>query len=155
MYFLTLSPKQAGILFPFVLSLSTNALSIDNQRRAFGCDGDDEGSELPTLDGPTSDKSPGIGVEFEAGHVYVSSTIKGGCSKEDTDASKGKLLGNRKGKNWKLTGDTTGDADLLNAEYILDGTQIKIGASTAKEAAAAVAKDWVSPTQRRFGHAII
>jgi len=155
MYFLTLSPKQAWILFPLILSLSANALSIDNQRRAFGCDGDDEGSELPTLDGPTSDKSAGIGVEFEAGTVRFSSTIKNGCSKEDTDASKGKLVNNRQGTNWKLTADTLGDKDLLDAEYILDGTQIKIGAGTAKEAAAAVANDFVSPTRRRSGHAII
>lgn len=153
MRFLSLSPKQAGILLSFILSLSTNALSIDNQRRAFGCDGDDEGSELPTLDGPTSDKSPGIGVEFEAGAVLFESP--GGCSKEDTDVSKGKLVNNRQGKNWKLTADTIGDENTLTAEYILDGTQIKIDAGTAKEAAAAVGNDFVSPTPRRSGHAII
>jgi len=154
MHFLTLSPKQAGILLPFILSLSTSVLSIENQRRAFGCDGDDEGSEAPTLDGPTSDKSPGIGVEFETAVVQFKSTVKGGCSKKATDASKGKQVDNRNGKYWKLTADTIGDPDVLTAEYILDGTQIKIGAGTAKEVAAAIEKDFVSPTRSLSGHAI-
>jgi len=93
-------------------------------------------------------------VEFETGGVLFKSTKNGGCRKEDSDVSKGKLVNNRQGKNWKLTADTIGDANILTAEYILDRTQIKIDAGTAKEAAAAVGNDFVSPTQRRSGHAI-
>lgn len=155
MYTSTLSHKQVVILLPLILTLSTNVLSIDNQRRAFGCDGDDEGSEAPTLNGPTSDKTARIGVEFEAGGVLFQSTLASGCSTEDTDVSKQKLVNNRQGKDWKLTVDTIGDANVLTAEYILDGTQIKLDAGTAKEAAAAVENDFVCPTDRLFGHALI
>ncbi|KAL8996351.1 MAG: hypothetical protein Q9169_004117 [Polycauliona sp. 2 TL-2023] len=64
------------------------------------------------------------------------------CSESDTNSSKGKLLGNRKGENWKLTAETTGHvAGELYAEYILDGTRIKLETSDAERAAAAVTAD--------------
>ncbi len=65
-------------------------------------------------------------VEFETGGILFKSTKNGGCSKEDTDVSKEKLVNNREGKIWKLTADTIGDANILIAEYILDGTPIKL-----------------------------
>ncbi|KAL8959825.1 MAG: hypothetical protein Q9193_003375 [Seirophora villosa] len=52
------------------------------------------------------------------------------------------MVGGRQGDNWQLTVDTTQDiAGRLNAEYILDGTQIKLDTGKAAEAAAAVADD--------------
>lgn len=93
-------------------------------------------------DGPTKDKSPGLGIEFESSNIRLKSET---ADQKVTFASKGKLLGKRKGTNWKLTADTTGSmADTIAAEYILDGTEIKIGAGTAAVAAEAVAKDVVS-----------
>lgn len=56
-------------------------------------------------------------------------------------------MNNRKGTNWKLTADCLGDASVLDAEYILDGRQIKIGAGTAIVAAAAIVDDLVSLIQ--------
>lgn len=105
------------------------------------CDDDDSGNEEPTLDGPTNDQSPGIGVEFESGEVIFYSE---GCSKDDTDSLKKAVVGNRQGTNWKLTADTTPDeAGYLVAECILDGTQIKLGNNAAGPAASAVANDIV------------
>lgn len=98
-------------------------------------------NEATTLDGPTSDKSAGIGVEFETSAVLFSSPK---CSESDTNQAKGKVVGNRQGTNWELTADTTNNiAGTLVAEYILDGTQIKIGDGTATAAAAAVSGDLV------------
>ena len=135
-----LSHKRALILFPFLLWSSVNALPSNLGPRddsADLCVND----EAITLDGPTSDKSAGIGVEFESSNVILSQRS---CSKSDTDQAKGRLVGNRQGTNWKLTADTTQDiAGLLNAEYILDGTQIKIGTGAASVAAAAVSNDLV------------
>ncbi|KAL9094050.1 MAG: hypothetical protein Q9165_003720 [Trypethelium subeluteriae] len=94
---------------------------------------------LETLDGPTEDKSAGIGVEFECTNVILQSK---GCSMEDTYSSKGKTIDQRQGTNWRLTADTTlGAQGLLDAEYILDGTQIKIGTGAAEQAAKDVAQD--------------
>ena len=46
-----------------------------------------------------------------------------------------------------LTGDSlTGAPGVLDAEYILDGTQIKIGSGDAVKAASVVADDLVSIT---------
>ncbi|KAL8895447.1 MAG: hypothetical protein Q9207_008169 [Kuettlingeria erythrocarpa] len=137
---------QAAIVFSLLLltSLKTHATAI--QRRADCCLGecpdDENGNQSPTLDGPTGDKSPGLGVEFEAQRVVFRS---GECDKASTDSSKGKMVGGRQGKNWKLTADTTlSIAGRLVAEYILDGTQIKLGAGTATEAASLVANDFTS-----------
>lgn len=140
MYISTLS---AALLLPILLLQSAiNALPSELNSRAdpaSPCSADDE---APTLDGPTSDKSAGLGVEFESSAVIFSSPQ---CSISDTNQAKGKLVGNRKGVNWELTADTTNEiAGQLTAEYILDGTQIKIGDGTASAAAAAVSGDLIS-----------
>lgn len=102
--------------------------------------------EASTNDGPTSDKSAGIGMEFEAGMLwFFSKTMQ---DRDDTWKLKGKLIGGRKGTNWELTGDTMLDEGLLNGEYILDGRAIKLGSGALAEAADACAKDLVS----RPGH---
>ncbi len=150
MHLFTLSPKQAGILLPFLLSLPLNALASGFERRAGtplccigSCPDDDNGNEAPTLDGPTSDQSAGIGVEFETGTVYFQP--KGTCNKPEIDKSKGALVDNRQGPNWMLTTDTTMSQDgVLTAEYILNGKQIKIKSGDAAKAASAVANDIVS-----------
>lgn len=140
MYISTLS---VALLLPILLLQSAiNALPSELESRvdpASPCSADDE---APTLDGPTSDKSAGLGVEFETSAVIFES---GQCSMSDTNQAKGKLVGNRKGDKWELTADTTeAIAGRLTAEYILDGTQIKIGDGTASAAAAAVSGDLIS-----------
>lgn len=138
---------QAALLFSFLFQVSFKTHATAIERRADCCIGecpdDENGNQSPTLDGPTSDRSAGIGVEFEAQRVEL---ISEGCDKPSTDSSKGKMIGGRQGKNWKLTADITLNvAGRLVAEYILDGTQIKLGSGTATEAAALVANDVVSP----------
>ncbi|SLM39732.1 hypothetical protein LPUS_10336 [Lasallia pustulata] len=140
MYLFTLAMKQATILVPFVVFLSVTALPPDLRRRA---DPNDPClNETPTLDGLTSDKSAGIGVEFEVSAVVFS---KPGCSPADTNQAKGQQVGDRKGDNWQLTADTTSEiAGLLNAEYILNGKTIKVGTGAASAAAAAVSSDIIA-----------
>ena len=149
MHLLTPSAKQAVILLPILLSLSINALASDVERRGnafccFGrCPNDENGNQAATLDGPTSDQSAGIGVEFEAGEVLF--RPKGTWTKAQIDVSKGALVDQRQGTNWKLTTDTTvSDSGLLTAEYILNGKLIKVGSGDAAIAATAVANDIVS-----------
>lgn len=106
-----------------------------------------DGNESPTLDGPTSDRSAGIGVEFETSQVLFHS--KGDCKKEDIDKAKGKLVDKRQGPEdtptWKLTSDTTQSVtEFLTAEYILNGQVLKVGSGDAAKAADAVASDIVS-----------
>ena len=135
--------KQSTVLVPFLLLLSVTAIPPALRGRA---DPNDPClDEAPTLDGPTSDHSAGIGVEFESSKVLFS---KRGCSAEDTNQAKGKQVGDRKGDNWQLTADTTSEtAGLLAAEYILNGKTIKIGTGAASAAAAAVSSDIVRMRQ--------
>lgn len=148
MYLFSLSPKQAAALLPFFLLLPVTVLASELVPRAAGspccigsCPDDENGNEEPTLDGPTSDKTPGMGVEFESAGVLLEN-LK--CDLASTYRSKTKMINNRQGTNWKLTADTlAGTAGQLAAEYILDGKQIKIGSGAAAAAAGAVAKDIV------------
>lgn len=104
--------------------------------------------ELAFLDAPTTDGTAGIGVEFES----PAFTLKhDGCSKEDTDDTRKKIIGRRQGKNFMLTADT-GASEVggkVQAEYILDGTQIKVGDGSAAAAAKAAADDLVSAVMYR------
>lgn len=139
MHFSSLSPKHAAILIPLILSSLVTAYP-SNQKRQDGSD-DSCDDEAPTSDGPTSDKSAGLGVEFECSAIIFASPE---CSAGDTNQAKGKVVGGRKDTNWELTTDTTqGIAGRLTAEYILDGTVIKIGDGTASTAAAAASSDLV------------
>lgn len=139
MHFSSLSPKHAAILVPLILSSLVTAYS-SNQKRQDGSD-DSCDDEAPTSDGPTSDKSAGLGVEFECPAILFASS---GCSAGDTNQAKGKVVGDRKGTNWELTADTTQNvAGSLTAEYILDGKVIKIGDGTASAAAAAASSNLV------------
>lgn len=138
----TLPSQRAAIYLPILLSLPFHICATAIERRADCCIG--QCNDGDTLDGPTSDRSAGIGVEFETAGIQSESK---GCDKSSTDSSKGKMVGDRQGDNWKRTADTTPDMPgRLDAEYILDGTQIKLETGKAADAAAAVANDIVIPS---------
>lgn len=87
------------------------------------------------------DRSPGIGVEFEASGFVFSNED---CAMQDTFDSKGKEVNGRSGKDWALTVDTTeSHQGKLTGEYILNGKSIKLGSGRAKEAAAELKEDLV------------
>lgn len=115
MHFFTLTSQQVAILLLALLSTPMKFMANEFERRAGGppCDlgNTPDNNPAPILDGPTSDKSAGIGVEFEASDTKFET--KGECSKSDVDKSKGKLVNNWKGPNWQLTADTTLSADLI------------------------------------------
>jgi hypothetical protein len=149
MYLQTLSKQVAPLLAYLVLLPSFQLVSASDSSSPLdpfvnpenplitGSDTDEFASD----DGPTADKSAGIGVEFETGSITFSNSQ---CSYTDTSQAKGQLVEARQGQYWKLTADTTDDiAGRLTTEYILDGTQLKIGAGTAGPAAAAVAGDFI------------
>ena len=155
MHVFAISLKNAISLLPLLVCFSTNVDGSIIQGRTDccigSCENDENGNQATTLDGPTNDQSPGIGVEFEAGIVQFSSDSP--CDKKSTDSLKGHRVGAkgeggqieyRKGDNWQLTADTTLNADgMLLAEYILDGTQIKLDTDDAVNAASAVGTDIV------------
>ena len=131
----------------FLLLQYSAALPSNLNQRA---DSDDDPcfDESPIEDGPTSDQSPGIGVELESSRVKFS---KAGCSEQETFAAKGEVVGNRKDKDglWKLTADTTDElAGSLTAEYILSGEKIVIGSNVATGVAAQVSSDLVIASPR-------
>ncbi|KAJ5587661.1 uncharacterized protein N7459_003426 [Penicillium hispanicum] len=150
MRFLTLSANQAALLLPFFLSLPLHVLSLpfdgpfaDLARRGDDDDDCDDGEGLgmtPILDGPTSNKAAGMGVEFESAGLRFNSAK---CSIPDTNSAKGAVIGGRKGTNWELTGDVLA-AGVLSAEYILDGQTILLGTDDAVNAAKAVVNDITS-----------
>ncbi|KAH8705721.1 hypothetical protein BGW36DRAFT_422261 [Talaromyces proteolyticus] len=156
MHLFTPFPKKTFPLLPFLLYLSTTIVAqpLDDTSSGigprgsclsciYGSDGDEDCDGLPLnaiQDGPTTDESAGLGFEFETSSIRFQSDH---CNYEDTHQAKGKMVNGRSGINWKLTADFL-DIGVLSAEYILDGTQIKIGASTAEAAAKAVADDIIS-----------
>lgn len=130
---------QAVLLVPLVLSALVTA-SASNYKRQDDSDNSCD-DEAPTSDGPTSDKSAGLGIEFECLAINFKSS---GCSAGDTNQAKGRVVGGRQGTNWELTADTTFNVPgRLTAEYILDGKVIKIGDGTASAAAVAASSDLV------------
>lgn len=104
-------------------------------------------NETPDDDGITSDRTAGIGIEFEAPVFYFTNPA---CSLDDTFAAKKQLVGDsggwRTGTNFMLTADTSSEAGKITAEYILDGRNIKVGSGDAARAGAAATADLVSPT---------
>ena len=67
------------------------------------------------LDGRTADGAAGTGAEFESPIFYFTSR---GCSLEEINAEKNKMISQSTVANWKLTRDSTSDPEKLNAEYI-------------------------------------
>ena len=115
----------------------------------FDTDSSDE-DITPTDDGPTSDRSPGLGIELEASGFVLECKS---CKAVGTFASKGKAISGHVGKHWSLTVDTTGEgAGRVNGEYILNGKEIKLGAGTATTAAENIQKDLVRPAQTHSLH---
>jgi hypothetical protein len=140
MIFRTSSAQNLYILLLSVYYLTINVSSTPLVRRVD--DGCGITNEASTLDGPTSDNSAGIGVEFECGALTFIPVDRSTCPQSDINPLKGNMLGGRAGANWVLTGDTTSTGS-LSGEYILNGKTIKIGASAAGPAAAEVAADLV------------
>ncbi len=99
--------------------------------------------------GLTSDGTAGIGAEFESSGFYWTHT---GCSLDDTNAAKKKIIDGRKHDNWRLTADTGAGMGKLQSEYILEGKNIKVGSpgGDAAKAGAAAAQDLVSSGSTRL-----
>ena len=153
--------KQAVILLAFFLQLSSTILALPFDPPSAGivergagwscCGGDeaDDGDDndgdceelplTPIMDGPTSDKSAGLGVEFETTGLRFESKS---CSPLDTNQAKGQVVDKREGTNWRLTADVL-DKGLLSAEYIIDGEKVKLGSGAAATAATAISNDIV------------
>ena len=92
-------------------------------------------------DGPTADRTAGIGAEFESPFFKLENKD---CSLIDTNDAKKSLVEGRKGPNWELTADSVGVAGELQVEYILDGRNIKVGSENGAKAGKAIADDLVS-----------
>jgi hypothetical protein len=120
------------------LIFTVNSTPLHRRASDDDCDIPDE---TITLDGPTSDQSAGIGVEFET-HALLFQPVTQ-CSPEDIFPLKGSVVGGRTGADWELTGDTTFPG-FLSAEYIMNGKTIKLGQSTAGTTAAEIAADLVN-----------
>lgn len=129
------------------LFLSASAASVTIQSR----------SSVPNVEiqdlmgdgttGATTDLSAGIGAEFETPMIRLKNSK---CSKADTDNFKKSVIAGRKdpGGLWALTADTTAAAGVLNAEYIMDGKNIKVGSGNAQKAGKEAAADFVSADPR-------
>lgn len=100
-------------------------------------------------DGITADGTAGIGAEFESPAFYF---VNQDCNGDDTNAAKRQVVAGRTGPNWILSADTGGGAGKLNAEYILNGQNIKVGSGDGARAGRAIADDLVrtAGTQRRL-----
>ena len=90
------------------------------------------------------DDSCKVGAEFESPYLRFENAE---CSSDDTFKAKGKAILGHTGSSRKLTGDTGVDQGKLNAEYILDGTSIKVGSGNARKAGADAATDLVSASK--------
>lgn len=131
-------------LLPYMSILFTaSAIYLPLQPRVDQCLEDVEDNENVILDGPTADGSAGIGAEFESPAFYF---VSDGCDADKTNAAKGQVIGGRTGTNWQLTADTGADPGKVNAEYILNGQNIKVGSGDAAKTGKAIADDLVSIT---------
>ena len=92
-------------------------------------------------DAVTADGTAGIGAEFESPVFYFTNPD---CSLDDTNAAKRKVIAKRTGDNWKLTADTGFGQGMVDAEYILDGANIKVGTDDGANTGKAIADDLVS-----------
>lgn len=102
---------------------------------------DTQDNQLVYNDGPTADGTAGIGAEFESPFFSLRHET---CDLKDTNAAKKSLIDGRKGPNWELTADSIGVRGELQAEYILDGRNIKVGSEDGAKAGKAIADDLVS-----------
>ena len=119
--------------------LTATALKIPLQPRG-QCE-DTQDNQLVYNDGPTADGTAGIGAEFESPLFYFTNLE---CSLADTNAAKNKIIAKRTGTNWELTADTGFREGKVDAEYILDGRNIKVGSGNGAKTGKAIADDLVS-----------
>lgn len=106
-----------------------------------------DGDMIENKDAPTADGSPGIGIEFETPMFYFSSPD---CPESTVNKAKKKILAGRKqeideGKVplWMLAADTGAGERVLQAEYIIDGQQSKLGSGQAETVTKEIVKDFV------------
>lgn len=103
------------------------------------CSGDDP-DPMEMDDGgqsATSDRSAGIGIEYESAYIqFESQSAKNDPDPGKTFQSKRALVNGLQGDNWKLTADLLGNRKgALDAEIVLDGTSIKPGTGELGNAA--------------------
>lgn len=124
----------------YLLSLLTASVAyVPLRPRAYSdpCVEDVEDNEQVFDDAVTADGTAGLGAEFESPFFYF---VNPDCSVDDTNDARKKVVAGHKGTNWELTADTGASTSggKLNAEYILDGRNIKVGGDGAKTAKALV-----------------
>ena len=129
------------LLLYMSILLTASAVYVPLQPRVDPCEQEVEENEMVELDATTTDGTAGIGAEFESPFFYF---VNQACSAADTNAAKKQIVAGRTGTNWILTADTGGGSGKLNAEYILNGENIKVGSGDAAKAGAAAAQDLVS-----------
>lgn len=130
-------------LLPYTsILLTASAVYLPLQPRVDPCI-QDIPDEAVSHDGPTADGTAGIGAEFES---FAFSFENPKCSPEDTIATRKQVIAERTGLNWELTADTGRNPGKVNAEYILNGKNIKVGSGDGALAGKARADDLVSTT---------
>lgn len=135
-------------LLPYLsILLTASAVYLPLQPRLDPCVQDMMDTEMVRFDGITADGTAGIGAEFESPLFYF---VHQGCNAKDTNAAKGEVVAKRTGPNWFLSADTGVGQGKLNAEYILDGRNIKVGSGDGAKAGKAVADDLVSTAATRL-----
>jgi hypothetical protein len=131
-----------------VLTASAGVIRAPLQRRVEECQLDTMDEMADDPDRLNTDGTAGIGAEFESPEWRFSSV---GCSDDDTNAAKRKVIASRTGTNWELTADSVGGAGKVQAEYIIDGVKVKVGstddATNGAKVAASFVQDLVRPTQ--------
>lgn len=134
-----------------VLTASAGVIRAPLERRASPLEDCQLETQDEMADDPnraSTDGTAGIGAEFETPEFYFETE----CSAEDTYAAKYKVIAGRTGVNWKLTADSTSSPGKLQAEYIIDGNNVKVGstddATNGAKVAAAMAQDLVRAVQR-------
>lgn len=132
-------------LFYMSMLLIASAIYIPLYPRAIPkpdpCMQEVEENESVFNDAITADGTAGIGAEFESPLFYFTNTD---CSLADTNAAKNKIIAKRTGTNWELTADTGFREGMVDAEYILDGRNIKVGSGNGAKTGKAITDDLVS-----------
>lgn len=90
-------------------------------------------------DGPTTDGSAGIGIEFETPLMQFKPLRDDPVAQKSL---KGHTVVGLQGDKFKMTVDGSG-SEMLQPEYILDGTAIKVGSGDLAKVAAAASENFV------------
>ena len=92
----------------------------------------------------TSDRSAGIGMEFECAWIqFHSEQAKNDPDEDTTFRSKGKVVAGKTGTNWKFTADDLKRKGDLDLEIQLDGRNCKVGTDALWQAMDAATKELV------------